>query len=83
MLMENKQQKKKTRNPTRESENRPDFPGRVGFQTEKPDFFRVGFRVTVNPTRPNISPTQDQTKLFIPSKNFLHKPNKLALAQSP
>ena len=61
MLMENKQQhpqkKKKTRDPTRDPENRPDFrpdfSGRVWFQTDKPDLFRVGFRVTVNPTRPD------------------------------
>ena len=54
---------KKKKSPTRDRENRPDyrldFPSRVGFQTAKPDFNRVGFRVTVNSTRPD--PTQYQS----------------------
>ena len=46
----------KKKSPTRDSENRPsfrlDFSGQVEFQRAKPDFYRVRFRVTVNPTRP-------------------------------
>ena len=52
----NKQKKKKKKVPNRDPETWPDFSGWVGFQVVKPDFYRVGFRVTVNPTRPNISP---------------------------
>ena len=60
-------EKKKKKSPTRDPENRPsfrpDFLGQVGFQTAKLDFYRVRFRVTVNPTRTNISPMQEYQRL--------------------
>ena len=51
-----KEKEKRKKKPNPRPDPRPEkptrfFPGRVGFQTDKPDFCRVGFRVTVNPTR--------------------------------
>ena len=65
--------KKKKKGPNPRLENRPDyrldFLGRVGLKAAKPDFYQARFRIIVNPTQPNISPSHQFAKICLDSCN--------------